>query len=199
MNFDSIKLLLNNGRFFWCLLAIPAIPMTIGLLSGVDIEDLLHPTGEFAARFMILAMLITPLQLVFKKAKWLRWLMRRRRAIGVASFLYALAHTVLYLIDMASLQAVVDEIGLPGIWTGWIAMIVFIPLAITSNNMMVRLLKSKWKTLQRLVYIAAVFTLIHWILIHNNIGPALVNFAPLVLAQAYRVYQWKSHNSPAPA
>lgn len=199
MNIQSIKSLLNDVRFFWLILALPAIPMVMALLGGTELERLLHPTGEFSARFMILAMLITPLQLAFKKAKWLRWLMRRRRAIGVAAFFYALAHTVLYVADMASLAAVVDEIGLPGIWTGWIAMIIFIPLAITSNNLMVRLLKTKWKSLQRLVYVAAVFTLIHWILIHNNIGPALVNFAPLALAQAYRLYHWKSHSNPVHA
>jgi len=74
----------------------------------------------------------------------------------------------------------------------WGALIIFIPLAITSNNTMVRVLKSNWKTLQRLVYVAAVLTLVHWVFVHNNTGPALVHFVPLALAEAYRIYHWFS-------
>ena len=56
---------------------------------------------------------------------------------------------------------------------------------------MVRLLGTNWKLLQRFVYVAAVMTLLHWIFVHNNIGPAMVHFVPLALAEAYRVFQWR--------
>jgi sulfoxide reductase heme-binding subunit YedZ len=63
----------------WIVLALPAIPMIIGLTSGSEsAEGLLHPTGEFAARFMVIAMLISPLRLLFPKASWLFWLSKRR-------------------------------------------------------------------------------------------------------------------------
>lgn len=189
-----IKNFFNDVRFFWLVLALPAIPMTIGLLNGAEFDRLLHVTGEFSARFMILAMLISPLRSMFKNAGWIRWLMKRRRALGVAAFFYALGHTVLYVLDMGSLQAILGELGLLGIWTGWVALIIFIPLAITSNNLMVRMLGSNWKLLQRFVYLAAVLTLLHWIFVHNNIGPAMVHFIPLALAEAYRVFQWRRHN-----
>ncbi|MEO4041692.1 ferric reductase-like transmembrane domain-containing protein [Hoeflea sp. CAU 1731] len=173
--------------------------MMIGLLGGEPLEDgqpvvqaLLHPTGEFAARFMIVAMMITPLRMLFPRARWPVWLMRRRRYLGVAAFGYALAHTLLYLADMGTLKLVLDEIGAPGIWTGWIALAIFIPLAVTSNNAVQRYLLSWWKPLQRWVYPAALLTLAHWILIHDNMAAALVNFAPLALLEIYRL--WKMFN-----
>ena len=189
----SMRRIFNDTRFFWLLLAIPAIAMFIALANGAEPGRLIHGTGEFAARFMIVAMLLSPLKLIFNNVHWVAWLLRRRRAIGVAAFLYALAHTVLYLVDMGTLQAILDELGLLGIWTGWAAIIIFIPLAITSNNTMVRVLKSGWKKLQRLVYVAAVLTLTHWITVHNNTGPAIVHFLPLALAEAYRIYRWVSN------
>ena len=74
------------------------------------------------------------------------------------------------------------------IWTGWLAFLIFIPLAITSNDRSQRWLKSTWKKLQRWVYPAAVLTLLHWIFVHNDIGPALVHFVPLAALELFRVY-----------
>ncbi|MEY3877743.1 MAG: hypothetical protein RLZZ191_1426, partial [Pseudomonadota bacterium] len=75
-----------------------------------------------------------------------------------------------------------------GIWTGWAAMLLFIPLALTSNDASMRALKAGWKRLQRLVYPAALLVLVHWIFIHNNLGPALVHFVPLALLVAARLF-----------
>ena len=105
----------------------------------------------------------------------------------MAAFCYAAIHTLFYVIDMGSLQAVLDEFWLLGIWTGWVAFAIFIPLAFTSNQAMVKKLRAKWKPLQRWVYPAAVLTLVHWIFVHNNLGPALVHFIPLALLETYRI------------
>lgn len=181
---------LNSRYFLWFLLAIPSIPMVAGLASGnADAEGLLHPTGEFAARFMIIAMAITPLRMMFPKARWPVWMMRRRRYFGVAAFLYAVLHTVLYIVDMQTLKAMLDEFFALGIWTGWAAFAIFLPLGFTSNNASQRLLLSWWQPLQRWVYGAALLTLVHWMFVHNNFGPALVHFVPLALLQGYRI--WK--------
>ena len=179
---------LNNYYVFWGVLAVPGVPMIVGLSAGqANAESLIHPTGEFAARFMILAMAITPLRTAFPGARWLTWLARRRRALGVAAFTYALAHTILYLVDMETLKNILAEFWALGIWTGWAAFAIFIPLAATSNEISVRVLRRRWKSLHRLVYAAAVLTLVHWLFVHNNLGPALVHFVPLAMLEAYRI------------
>jgi len=194
--------LLNSPYFLWTLLALPSIPMTAALINGTPGPDgqpvtemLLHPTGEFAARFMIIAMIISPLRLIWPKASFLRWLMQRRRHFGVAAFAYALAHTVLYIVDLGTLQSMLDEFFALGIWTGWLAMFIFVPLAITSNDSSVRRLGARWKPLQRFVYLAALATLAHWIFIHNNVGPALVHFVPLAGLELYRLWRHWSENN----
>lgn len=193
-----VRGILNSRSFLWALLALPSIPMVAGLVSGgADPERLLHPTGEFAARFMIIAMMITPLRLMFAKSSWPIWLMRRRRYFGVAAFGYSVLHTLLYIIDMASLQAMLDEFLALGIWTGWAAFAIFIPLGLSSNDAAQRMLLGWWKPLQQWVYPAAVLTLLHWIFVHNNLGPALVHFVPLALLEIYRI--WKTRTPPAAA
>jgi sulfoxide reductase heme-binding subunit YedZ len=189
---------LNHPWFFWVILSLPAIPMVAGLAAGsATPEGLLHGTGEFAGRFLILAMMVTPLALLFHHARWTRWLMRRRRALGVAAFGYAAFHTLLYVVDMGSLQLMLDEFWALGIWTGWAAFAIFIPLAVTSNDRAVRRLKRAWQPLHRWVYPAALLTLVHWIFVHNNLVPALVHFAPLAALQIYRlVWLWRRCAAP---
>ncbi len=108
--------------------------------------------------------------------------------IGVAAFAYAVFHTVLYIIDMGSLRAILGEALALGIWTGWLAFFIFVPLAATSNDWSVQRMGPAWKTLQRWVYLAALGTLLHWIFVHNNIGPAFVHFLPLAGLEAYRIW-----------
>ncbi|MBS8262272.1 iron reductase [Roseibium polysiphoniae] len=194
-----LKSLLNSPYSFWALLALPSIAMINGALSGGDLELLLHPTGEFGARFMIIAMMLTPLRILFSKSDLVLWLMRRRRYLGVAAFGYAALHTLYYVIDLGSLSAVMTDMVEFGIWTGWVAFIIFVPLALTSNDASVRLLRRSWKTLQRFVYPAAVATLLHWIFVHSNFGPALVHFVPLAGLEIYRIWKTTSATSPASA
>lgn len=171
----------------------------IGIASNTgDLEKLLHPTGEFAARFMIIAMLISPFRMMFPKARFWMWMMRRRRYFGVAAFAYAALHTLVYLIDLNSLRAALDEFWELGIWTGWAAFAIFIPLAITSNDRSQRWLLSWWKPLQRWVYPAAVLTMVHWIFVDNEYGPALVHFIPLALLEAYRIWNTYSGSKSSP-
>lgn len=188
------KSILNSRFFIWALLALPSLPMMLAILSGATNEDgaaatefLLHPTGEFAARFMIITMIITPFCMMFPAAGFWRWMRKRRRYFGVAAFAYAALHTILYILDMGSVRAMLGEFTALGIWTGWLAMFVFIPLAATSNDWAVRRLGSAWKPLQRWVYLAALATLLHWMFVHNDIGPALVHFIPLAGLEAYRI------------
>ena len=64
---SSLLRILNHPYFFWAILSIPALPMIAGLITSDDpriVHKLLHPTGEFSARFMIIAMMITPLMML---------------------------------------------------------------------------------------------------------------------------------------
>lgn len=187
----ALARLANHPYFLWVLLALPGLPMIAGLAAGTaDAEGLLHPTGEFAARFMIAALMLTPLRMLFPRARVLRWLAARRRALGVAAFGYAMLHTALYLVDMGSLRSILAEFWALGIWTGWAAMAVFVPLAVTSNDAALRLMRHGWARLHRWVYAAAILTLLHWIFVHNNLGPALVHFVPLAALEIYRLFKF---------
>jgi methionine sulfoxide reductase heme-binding subunit len=184
-----LRIILNKKPTFWLLLAIPALLMLRRYASGDLIAmDMLHPTGEWAARLMIFAMVLSPLVSLLGPRPWLNWLVQRRRALGVAAFVYSVLHLLFYLIDMGNLDDILAEFWALGIWTGWAAMLLFVPLALTSNDASMRRLKAGWKQLQRLVYPAAVLVLVHWIFIHNNLVPALVHFVPLVLLVAARFF-----------
>ena len=57
-----LRIILNKKPTFWLLLAIPALLMLRRYASGdVIAMDMLHPTGEWAARLMIFAMVLSPL------------------------------------------------------------------------------------------------------------------------------------------
>jgi len=195
----------DHPYFLWVILALPSLPMIGAVLSGAVSPDgrpatefLIHPTGEFSARFLIIAMILTPLRMLFPQSGFIRWMMKRRRYFGVAAFFYAAFHTLLYLIDMGSLRAIFGEFLALGIWTGWLAFAIFVPLAVTSTDGFVRRLGPAWKTLQRTVYVAAVATLLHWIFVHNNLGPALVHFLPLAALETYRVAKhFRTRPTPA--
>lgn len=191
---NKIKQVANHPYFFWALLSLPALPMLSVLISGDAgnvYHRLLHPTGEFAARFMIVAMMITPLALLLPASRTVRWLLRRRRYLGVAAFTYALVHTVFYLVDTGALALSAAELAKTAIWSGWLAMLIFVPLAVTSTDGWVRRMGPRWKTLQRGVYVAALATLLHWAALHEwgGVAPALVHFLPLGLLTGYRVYR----------
>ncbi len=125
-----LRIILNKKPAFWLLLSIPAIFMLRGYYSGQIIAmDLLHPTGEWSARLMIIAMMLSPLVSLFGPKPWLNWLVQRRRALGVAAFAYAVLHLIFYVIDMGSLEDILAEFWALGIWTGWAAMLLFVPLA----------------------------------------------------------------------
>jgi methionine sulfoxide reductase heme-binding subunit len=189
-----LRTILNNRLFIWALLALPAVVMLVGYWRGqAEAMELLHPTGEFSARLMIFAMMLSPLVALLGPKRWLNWLVMRRRYFGMAAFGYAMLHLIFYVIDMGSVADMIAEIGALGIWTGWLAMLLFVPLVLTSNNAAMRALKANWKKLQRLVYPTAILVLVHWIFVHNNLGPALVHFIPLTLLIAVRAFR-----SPTP-
>lgn len=185
----------------WALLAVPAAILLARWATDADpwLADLLRPTGEWSARLIILALMITPLSMLLPGQSWVKWLLRHRRAIGVAAFGYALLHLVLYVLDMESVRNILAEIGSPGIWTGWAAFLCLLPMGLTSNDRAVRALKAGWKRLQRLAYPAALLTLAHWMLVHDGVERALISFAPLAALELYRITRFGLRRKPTPA
>lgn len=181
--------------WIWLLFAIPGLMMLNEALTSTNsriFHILVHPSGEFSARFLIVAMMVTPLTLLFKGWRGPLWLKKNRRYLGVAAFAYGVLHVIFYVIDKGSLDRIINELPRFYIWTGWIAFAIFIPLAVTSFDYFVRVMGTRWKSLQRWTYPAAVLTLLHWAALHNwsSPGAALVHFAPLAALEAYRVWYW---------
>lgn len=161
------KRLADSRPLAWLLVSLPALWMLASWALAPNRYGYGHIIGDsgiWAAWLLLVTLAVTPIRLAFRRRKWAQWLMRRRRDIGLASFAYAVLHTVIYLVRKASPDAVMAELATPYILAGWLALALFAPLAITSNDRAVRALKRSWKRLHRLVYPAAILTFLHWAL-----------------------------------
>jgi sulfoxide reductase heme-binding subunit YedZ len=180
--------IVDHKPLLWVLLAVPAAQILHFYFSEDPWPDeLVAPTGEWAARLIIVALMLTPLAMLLPRLRLVGWLLRRRRAFGVAAFGYALLHLAFYVAEMETLANMLAELGALGIWTGWLALLLMLPLAATSNDAAMRALKTGWKKLQRLAYPVALLTLVHWIVVHNAPAEALLQFAPLALLESWRI------------
>jgi sulfoxide reductase heme-binding subunit YedZ len=181
--------ILNSRYIVWFLLALPAVIMIRGHLTGqLYYGELMHASGELSARLLILTMAITPLRLVFPTATWPVWLQKRRRYFGIATFAYALLHTLFYLQKTAILSDILTEALAFEYWTGWSGFLIFAVLALTSNERSVRVLKSAWKKLHRWVYAAAILSFLHWIFVAFNFVPGLIHALLLALVEIARAW-----------
>lgn len=181
-------------RWLWIVLALPAVMIAVQGFASDDphaIHNLLEPSGETSARLLIIALCATPLSMLLPGWWGSRFLIRNRRAIGVAAFLYGCLHLVLYLVTSGGFGAIWGQLGWSYIWLGWLAFALLVPLALTSTNGAMRRLGRNWKRLHRLAYLAAVATYLHWVAIYG--GSILVNvtlnFAPILVLAAIRVWR----------
>ena len=157
---------MNPRWLLWLVLALPGAwilgrwAMTPGAYGyGHAIAD----SGEWAAWLLMVTLAVTPIRLAWRRSAIAKWLVKRRRDLGVASFGYAALHTIVYLDKKGALAFAADELRQDFIWAGWLALLLFVPLAVTSNDASMRALKRSWKRLHRLVYPAAILTFLHWI------------------------------------
>ncbi len=178
--------------WLWALLALPAMGMISPFFDAETraLRGVIHGSGEFAARFMIISMMATPLLMLTKGSRFARWLRANRRYFGVAAFGYAALHTLAYVLAEGTVDRVLAEATEFDMLTGWLAFFIFIPLAATSMDYAVRRLGTWWKPIQRWTYGAAVLTLLHWASLHNwgSWPPAAVHFAPLAALTLYRLW-----------
>ena len=147
---------------------MPGAYWTYGYWRGTTFYgEYLHATRELGAALLIATLAVTPLRLIFPGTALAGWLLARRRQLGVVTFVYSMLHTGAYVVRQP-VERVVEEAAEIAMWTGWLALVLMLPLAVTSNDVSERLMKRGWKTLHRTVYAIAVLTFAHWILAAFN-------------------------------
>lgn len=187
---SAAKTILNSRYFLWVALALPFGALINAFRAGdLFYGEMMHASGELSARLLLLSLAITPLRLFFSDSNWPNWLLHRRRYFGVAAFVYAILHTGVYLDRKIGSGLLLQEAAGFSMWTGWLAMVILMPLAMTSNDAAVRRLKRAWKKLHRWVYLAAILTFIHWIFVAFSFVPGLIHFLILLVLETYRI--WK--------
>jgi methionine sulfoxide reductase heme-binding subunit len=188
-----ILALLSNRFIIWLLMSIPGIFLVWEFAAGeISYKGMIHETGEFGVRFLIVTLVATPLAMMFPSAWITRWLVLNRRYIGLAAFGYIFLHSLFFLLDQRGRGVNEQEFFSFGIWTGWLAFLFLLLLAVTSNEFAMKELGRDWKTVQRFIYLAAVLTLLHWVYVdvrHQEWGPALLHFSPVIILSLYRVYR----------
>ena len=113
---------------------------------------------------LIATLAVSGLRRILPKSPVSRWFMLRRRDLGLITFAYATAHVLAYLVFKSDLALIASEALEMGLTTGWVAGLILVLLAITSNDRSVRRLGRRWRTLHRTVHVAAVLTFAHWVL-----------------------------------
>ena len=180
--------------------AAPAAWMLWGVLAalgklpqgGMDLgadptNRLIHACGLTALRLLLITLAVTPLR---KLTGWNN-LVRLRRMLGLFAFFYVLLHFAVYAwldqeLDLRRIGA--DIVKRPYITLGMLALLLLIPLAITSTNGMMRRLGRRWTKLHKLVYVIAVLGLWHfWWQVKKDIREPLLYVGIFVVLMAFRL------------
>lgn len=165
-------------------------------LGANPAEALIHELGVWGLRLLLVTLAITPLRELTGAA----WLVRTRRLIGLWAFAYITLHFTAYLVFQQSLDwgAVVEDIiKRPYILVGVSALLLLLPLAVTSTQRWMKRLGARWKRLHRLVYPAAVLGVAHFFLIikANAWSEPLIYATLLTGLLGYRVVRTVAHRS----
>ncbi|HEC06144.1 MAG TPA: sulfoxide reductase heme-binding subunit YedZ, partial [Thiolapillus brandeum] len=131
-------------------------------LGPNPVEALSHETGSWALRFLLITLAITPLR---RLTGWRRPVLLRRM-LGLFSFFYASLHVLVWLWldrEFAWGGMLADIAKRPYITVGFLSFLILTALAATSNALSMRRLGLRWKQLHRLVYVAALLAVLHFI------------------------------------
>jgi sulfoxide reductase heme-binding subunit YedZ len=155
---------------------------------GVDpVKVLEHRVGETGLQFLLAGLVVTPL----RRFAGLN-LIKFRRALGLLAFFYVVLHLLVWVvldIQFYWEQIRADLLKRPYITVGMAALLMMVPLAVTSNNRMIRRLgPMAWKRLHRLTYATAIAAGLHyvWLVKGWQIEP-LVYMALILLLLCLRV------------
>lgn len=157
-------------------------------LSANPIEFVERSTGFWSLFILLATLSLTPIRLLTKRV----WQLQLRRMLGLFMFFYASLHITSYLwLDYSFNWADItkDIFKHPYVLVGFTAYILTIPLAISSNNIMIRLLRERWKSLHKAVYLIAVLAVIHfWWLVKKDVSEPLLYAFILVMLLGIRIY-----------
>jgi len=190
-----VRRYVKPALFLVCLLPFLRIILGIFQVEGFDlganpVEKIQDTLGEWGLRFLVITLAITPLRDWFNAP----WLILLRRMLGLFAFAYVLTHFLTWLILDQELfwPGIIDDISRrPFITVGFLALLMLIPLAITSTNGMMRRLGKRWKTLHRLVYVITLFGIWHfWWQVKADFREPLVYLSITVVLLGWRV--WKA-------
>ncbi len=187
----------------WLLYTLGLVPAVAYFVLGVmdqlgadPMRVLEQELGEWALRFLIATLCVTPLRQLTGIN-----LIRYRRALGLLAFYYAAFHLTTYLVldqgfDWASIWA--DIVKRPYITIGMITFVLLVPLAVTSNNAAVRAMGGKaWARLHKLVYVAAIGGALHYLLVVKAWPLEPMIYAAIIAALL--LYRLVRASLPAPA
>ena len=181
--------------FFFFLCLIPFLALSNAVISnslGPDpAEHLMHVTGEWVMRFMVLVLAATPL------ARW-GWprLARYRRMLGLYAWFYATLHLLVFAQVYIgwSGEVLLEELAeRPYVLVGFLAWLILVPLGITSATSIRRKMGRNWRKLHKLTYAVAILGWLHLLwLSRSDVGDAVVYGVIFVLLFLYRVWDWQS-------
>jgi sulfoxide reductase heme-binding subunit YedZ len=158
-------------------------------LGANPVETIQDTTGLWALRFLLVTLSLTPLRWVTGKA----WPLQFRRMLGLFAFTYAALHFTNYLLldralDLA--EIVPDIVKRPFITVGFVALVLLVPLAVTSTAGWRQRLGVRWQRLHALIYPIALLVCWHfWWQVKKDITEPLVYasiLAALLLARVWR-------------
>jgi sulfoxide reductase heme-binding subunit YedZ len=141
--------------------ALLLLDAATGNLSANPIQEVTQRLGRAAFVLLVASLSCTPLVIVTGWRAISRW----RRPLGVYAFLYALAHFVFFIgVDYGfNLRFILDDLGNKRyIVVGLSALLILLPLAVTSTKGWQARLGKRWQKLHRWVYLAGVLVAVHY-------------------------------------
>ncbi len=131
-------------------------------LTANPVQAMTFRTGKTALVLLVLSLACTPLSALFGLRQAVKW----RRPLGLYAFLYAALHFLIFAVLDYGLDAVLLREAIfekRYALAGFAAFLLLIPLAITSTRGWMRRLGQTWKRLHRLVYVAALLVIVHYV------------------------------------
>lgn len=137
-------------------------------------------SGDWALRFLLIALAVTPLSKLLKSPKPILF----RRMVGLFAYFYVWVHLMSYLwldLGFAWPELWADILKRIYITVGMTAFVLLTPLAITSTKGFIKRLGAKrWQKLHKLVYVIAPLAVIHFFMMRKGF-----QLEPLVYGAIY--------------